>query len=226
MAKGIIYIMETVVPGLIKIGKTASEQFEHRMYNLERNGYNNVVGLRRRFAIEVDNYDEKEVLLHSLFDKSRLQNSELFAVDVEMVIQLLTSFEGKQVYPENVTKEQIFAEATEIRQESVGMALIPDGIYYLKENRRGFGTITAQMKVESGRFIVLKGSKCAPVTGTWAPEARRAAIIENDVLVEDIECNSPSTAGWVPLGKANNGWIVWKTADGKPINTFRSAIPE
>lgn len=226
MAKGIIYIMETVVPGLIKIGKTASEQFEHRMYNLERNGYNNVVGLRRRFAIEVDYYDEKEVLLHSLFDKSRLQNSELFAVDVEMVIQLLTSFEGKQVYPENVTKEQIFAEATEIRQESVGMALIPDGIYYLKENRRGFGTITAQMKVESGRFIVLKGSKCAPVTGTWAPEARRAAIIENDVLVEDIECNSPSTAGWVPLGKANNGWIVWKTADGKPINTFRSAIPE
>jgi len=226
MARGIIYIMETVVPGLIKIGKTASEQFEHRMYNLERNGYNNVVGLRRRFAIEVDNYDEKEVLLHSLFDKSRLQNSELFAVDVEMVIQLLTSFEGKQVYPENVTKEQIFAEATEIRQESVGMALIPDGIYYLKENRRGFGTITAQMKVESGRFIVLKGSKCAPVTGTWAPEARRAAIIENDVLVEDIECNSPSTAGWVPLGKANNGWIVWKTADGKPINTFRSAIPE
>ena len=51
-------------------------------------------------------------------------------------------------------------------------------------------------------------------------------VNQNDVLVEDIECNSPSTAGWVPLGKANNGWIVWKTADGKPINTFRSAIPE
>ena len=54
MAKGIIYIMETVVPGLIKIGKTGSENFEQRMYSLERNGYNNVVGLKRRFAIEVE----------------------------------------------------------------------------------------------------------------------------------------------------------------------------
>ena len=53
MAKGIIYIMETVVPGLIKIGKTGSANFEQRMHSLERNGYNNVVGLKRRFAIEV-----------------------------------------------------------------------------------------------------------------------------------------------------------------------------
>ena len=37
-----IYLMETVVPGLIKIGKTASDQFEDRMYDLERNGYHNI----------------------------------------------------------------------------------------------------------------------------------------------------------------------------------------
>ena len=55
--------METVVPGLIKIGKTGSENFEQRMYSLERNGYNNVVGLKRRFAIEVEDYDAKEALL-------------------------------------------------------------------------------------------------------------------------------------------------------------------
>ena len=99
MAKGIIYLMETVVPGLIKIGQTASNQFENRMYTLERNGYNNVVGLKRRFAIEVEEYEEKEKLLHSLFDKSRLQNSELFAIDIALVIQLLSSFEGTQIYP-------------------------------------------------------------------------------------------------------------------------------
>lgn len=34
--------MTTVVPGLVKIGKTGSENFEARMYNLERNGYSNV----------------------------------------------------------------------------------------------------------------------------------------------------------------------------------------
>jgi hypothetical protein len=125
----------------------------------------------------VDEYDEKEIMLHSLFGKSRLQNSELFAVDVALVIQLLTSFEGRQVYPEDTTKAEVFAEAT----ESVGVSLIPDGVYDLKENRRGFGIVTAKMKVANGKFIVLKGSVCAPVTGGWAPAVRRAAIIENNV---------------------------------------------
>lgn len=50
MAKGIIYVMTTVVPGLIKIGKTGTDNFENRMYQLERNGYFNVVGLKRKFA--------------------------------------------------------------------------------------------------------------------------------------------------------------------------------
>lgn len=36
MAKGIIYIMETVVPGIIKIGKTRTDQFENRMNYLEK----------------------------------------------------------------------------------------------------------------------------------------------------------------------------------------------
>ena len=59
MAKGIIYCMTTIVPGLVKIGKTGTENFEQRMYNLERNGYVNGVGLKRRFAIEVEDYDEE-----------------------------------------------------------------------------------------------------------------------------------------------------------------------
>nr|MCR5102533.1 hypothetical protein [Butyrivibrio sp.] len=62
MAKGIIYVMKTVVPGLIKIGKTGSGNFEDRMRGLEQNGYRNVTGLKRTFAIEVEEYDEKEKL--------------------------------------------------------------------------------------------------------------------------------------------------------------------
>jgi hypothetical protein len=86
MAKGIIYVMTTVVPGLIKIGKTGSDSFEQRMYNLENNGYRNVVGLKRKFAIEVDDYDEKENLLDDIFSKSRVPNTELFALDINLVI--------------------------------------------------------------------------------------------------------------------------------------------
>ena len=60
MAKGIIYVMTSVVPGLIKIGKTGTNSFEQRMYNLEHNGYCNVTALKRAFAIEDEGYDEKE----------------------------------------------------------------------------------------------------------------------------------------------------------------------
>lgn len=220
MAIGIIYIMSTVVPGLIKIGKTGIDNFERRMYNLERHGYNNVVGLKREFAIELDDYDEKEKLLDDIFSKSRVLNSELFALDLDLVIQLLSSFEGRQVYPVDRTKETTFDEATKARAVKVDWEKVPDGYYYLNETRKGFGVVTATMKVEDGMFTVLKGSICAPTKSEWMPDARKSALIENDTLLEDVSCNSPSTAGWVVLGNANNGWTVWKNESGDSIDIY------
>ena len=114
MAKGIIYAMSTVVPGLVKLGKTGSDSFQSRMYNLESNGYKNVTGLKREFAIEVEDYDEKETLLDDIFSRSRVAGTELFALDINLVIQLLASFEGDQIYPpvQEETKEQTFEKAT------------------------------------------------------------------------------------------------------------------
>ncbi len=71
--KGILYVMSTVVDGLIKVGKTGSDSFEQRMYNLEHNGYCNVTGLKRKFAIEVDDYSNKEDLLKNYFKEVVLQ---------------------------------------------------------------------------------------------------------------------------------------------------------
>lgn len=111
---GIIYAMTTVVPGLIKIGKTGSDNFNQRMYNLERNGYFNVTGLSRHFAIEVEDYDEKERMLDDIFSRSRVPGSELFALDIDLVVQLLSSFEGRQVYPNPkiISKEESFDQAS------------------------------------------------------------------------------------------------------------------
>ena len=120
MAKGIIYVMTTVVPGLIKIGKTGTDNFESRMYQLERNGYYNVVGLKRKFAIEVEDYDEKEKLLDEIFAKSNVQGSELFSLDPDLVVQLLSSFEGRQVYPETMTKEEVFIAVQQKIKEVYG----------------------------------------------------------------------------------------------------------
>jgi len=223
MSKGIIYVMTTVVPGLIKIGKTGLDNFETRMYSLERNGYSNVVGLKRKFAIEVEDYDEKETLLSDIFSKSRVPNTELFALDIDLVIQLLSSFDGKQIYPETKTKEETFDEATKERRVKLDWGSIPNGEYYLSEYRNNFGNITATMKVLDGVFTVLKGSTCAPTEEeVWLPESRRIAQIENNILMENVDCNSPSTAGWIPLGKSNNGWLVWKNKEGEPIDIYRN----
>lgn len=113
MAKGILYVMTTVVDGLIKIGKTGSLNFESRMYNLERNGYANVTGLKRRFAIEVEDYSEKEELLDTIFEKSNVPGTELFALDINLVVQLLSSFEGQIIYPVAENKEAVFDDATD-----------------------------------------------------------------------------------------------------------------
>lgn len=191
------------------------------MYSLERNGYSNVVGLKREFAIEVDDYDEKELLLDEIFSKSRIINTELFALDINLVIQLLSSFEGKQVYPKNESKEQIFDEVTRNRKEALDRTKIPDGIYHISQNKKGFGQVSGTMRVEDGKFIVEKGSICAPVNGTWAPKARRAAIIKDDILQEDVTCDSPSIAGFVLIGRSVNGWQVWKNKNNQKLEIYR-----
>lgn len=227
MPKGIIYVMTTVVPGLVKIGKTGTNNFENRMYNLEKNGYSNVVGLKRHFAIEVEDYDEKELLLGDIFSKSRVENTELFALDVNLVVQLLSSFEGKQIYPENTTKDEVFDQASDARDSMK----IPNGIYTMKrkvkawDNREATGT----MRVENGLFIVQKGSVLCPIRGKgWTTtkiidDKRSIARIVNDVLKEDVEFTSPSLAAAFITYAPVNGWEVWKTEKGKSLNIYRKS---
>lgn len=118
MKKGVIYIMTTAVSGLIKIGQTGTKNYSERMRFLEANGYSNVSGLKRFFAMELDEYVDKENLLHEIFSKHRVGDSELFALDYELVKQLLLSFDGNIIYPENVDKEKEFDNVSEVRTQS------------------------------------------------------------------------------------------------------------
>ena len=225
MATGIIYVMTTVVPGLIKIGKTATQNFESRMYQLEHNGYSNVTGLKRHFAIQVDDYDEKEALLHTIFSKSQVEATELFALDVNLVVQLLTSFAGDQVYPENKTKEEVFDEATGQRD----ISLIPEGEYYLERKIKRWNgkAVKATMYVKNGKFTVKKGSIICPIRGLGlttmkiVDQMRDSAKVERDTLQEDVTFTSPSVASAFVVFASTNGWTDWKTIDGKAIDIFR-----
>ncbi len=126
--KGIIYIMTTAVSGLIKIGQSGTNNYQERMRFLESNGYYNVSGLKRFFAIEIDDYQEKERLLHEIFSKQQIGDSELFALDYDLVRQLLLSFDGKVIYPKDVNKEKEFDEVSKAREQGARFSLYKKGI--------------------------------------------------------------------------------------------------
>jgi hypothetical protein len=126
--KGIIYIMTTAVSGLIKIGQTGSDNYQERMRNLEANGYYNVSGLKRFFAIEMNDYKQKERLLHEIFSKQQIGDSELFALDFDLVRQLLLSFDGKVIYPKDVNKEKQFDQVSKARDQGVKFSFYRKGI--------------------------------------------------------------------------------------------------
>ena len=126
--KGIIYIMTTAVSGLIKIGQTGISNYQERMRNLEANGYYNVVGLRRFFAIELDDYEDKENLLKEIFSKHQVGDSELFALDSELVKQLLLSFDGKVIFPKDVDREKEFDSVSKTRKQSERFSFYKKGL--------------------------------------------------------------------------------------------------
>lgn len=120
--------MTTAVSGLVKIGKTGAKNYQERMRNLEANGYYNVAGLKRFFAIELEDYDDKESLLHDIFNKHRVGESELFALDQELIRQLLLSFKGKIVYPEDIDQEKEFDKVSKVRKQSALFSFYKKGL--------------------------------------------------------------------------------------------------
>lgn len=225
MGKGIIYVMTTAVSGLIKIGKTGSTNYEQRMRYLEQNGYRNVTSLKRYFAIEVEEYDDKEALLHIIFEKSRVADTELFALDINIVTQLLSSLDGDVVFPKTETKAEVFDTAVE---NSKGK-LIPNGLYTLVQKKQSDGkTVKATAMIENGRWTLQKGSVFGIAEGTGVSQKVKAARVALQVdgtgkLLENAELGvcSPSFAGVLVLNQSVNGWTAWKDKNGNPVDIYR-----
>jgi len=156
--KGIIYIMTTAVSGLVKIGQTGVNNYQERMRNLEANGYYNVAGLKRFFAIELEDYAEKETLLHDIFNKHRVGESELFALDQELIRQLLLSFKGRIVYPENIDQEKTFDKVSKVRKQSRLFSFYRKGLkngetIVFKDDEKVTAKIVGEREVEYGGQI-------------------------------------------------------------------------
>ena len=197
------------------------------MYSLEHDGYRNVTALRREFAIEVEDFDEKEKLIHTIFEKSQLSDTELFAIDVNIVKQLLSSFDGAVVFPKTETKSEVFSEATESRKSK----LIPDGEYTLSMKNN---SINATAKVIDGKWTLKRGSIIEPSdTAEKLPKRVKMCrdtlpVDKSGKLLEDIELGecAPSFVGSVVANIPLDGWHYWKDKDKQPINKYRQETEE
>ncbi len=225
MSRGIIYIMATAVPGLIKIGKTGSSNFEQRMYNLEHDGYRNVTALKRSFAIEVEDYDEKETMLQTIFEKSRVSDTELFALDINIVTQLLSSFDGVVIFPKTETKAEVFGAAV----DNTKGKLLPNGTYVFQRKKKSDNKVVKATAIISyGRWTLLKGSILGITEDAGVPQKAKTfrmsmPIDRNGKLLEDTELGecSPSFAGSIVMNQSNNGWTDWRDKDGNPVDIYR-----
>jgi len=227
MKKGIIYCATTIVPGLIKIGKTKSKRsFSTRMYNLEHDGYCNITGLKRAYAIFVDDYENVETSIQNKYKDKRVGKTELFAMDINDAIKILSDLSGEQFYP-NI-KEESQKEVNIEAKNNIGILNIPDDEYYL--NSKG---LKATIRIEGDKVTLLKGSN---ITNTPTPnffsqanqkpvrewkEIMETKKVEKGKLTENYICSSISCASSIVLASSSDGWEDWKTKDGKPLKTFK-----
>ena len=225
--KGIIYIMSTAVNGLVKIGQTKTEQYNERMRFLESNGYRNITGLKREFAIEVQGYKSKEMMLHEIFSKSRVGDTELFSLKIDNVIQLLSAFNGKQIYSNfGDTTENTYDTTTEIIESKS----IPNDVYYFEKTKRSDNNkvVKANAKIENGKWTILKGS----IIGITEDKgvSQKAKLTRESMkfdkqgkLLEDFELGqcTPSFAGAVIMNQSINGWTDWHDKNGNQLDIYR-----
>ncbi|GGS66300.1 DUF4357 domain-containing protein [Streptomyces cinerochromogenes] len=94
----------------------------------------------------------------------------------------------------------------------------------------------------SQKFVVLAGSpgrpEVVPSFPVRIPSSYRlrqrliaeSVFVESETwpgwmeLVEDVECNSPTAAAEILVGRSANGWLEWKSPDGHPLSDYLDQV--
>lgn len=103
-------------------------------------------------------------------------------------------------------------------------SVIPDIEFFLSRTIKQYNiSVNAQAKQTAEGFVVLAGSIISPEDdNTIQPgvkeKRKNASINDCHILQEDVLFSSPSSAAMVVIGKSANGWISWKTKDGKTLH--------
>lgn len=100
MSRGKIYIMTNdAMPGYIKIGRTTNT-LDQRMKELDSTGV--PLPFRCHFAVEVDDHEVREKLIHDAFADHRARsNREFFTLAPERAVAILKALGGQEVLTNN-----------------------------------------------------------------------------------------------------------------------------
>ena len=95
MSKGIIYIFTNdAMPNIIKIGITTD--LKQRLQSLDTTA--TPLPFRCHYAIEVEDYEVKEKLIHDGFADHRIRaNREFFTLSPERAVSILKAIDGKEI---------------------------------------------------------------------------------------------------------------------------------
>ncbi|AEF81864.1 DUF4357 domain-containing protein [Leadbettera azotonutricia] len=108
-------------------------------------------------------------------------------------------------------------EETQNRRQ-LSAAVIAETFHFYKRNT------DAKMKILGNNdFVLLKGSKIASVVQSFSTALSNRKKYANIIspsfeILEDIHFNTPSAAGAFVSGGSENGWVEWKTKNGKSID--------
>lgn len=181
------------------------------------------------------------ILRASKFDESKVKLKEFFKIEPEEAFELLEHianvsgtrhrlyrvdkyFNKIDVKPvaETTMQETSLVADTPATQPST--TCIPDGIYTMKTKIKSLNKIVqGTLEVKDGKFILKAGTDVAPEEIRY--EKYKLLFVglkvKDDILIEDKEVGSVSTAASIVRGGASNGWEHWKNSNGELISIYR-----
>ena len=112
------------------------------------------------------------------------------------------------------------------KQSSIDCYNSANGPIFIIRNKNG---INAKAYYKNGKMIVLRGTIFSSVThSSFKSHDLRNLVINKSAkqsngfyyLLEDFSFNAPSSASQVICGASTNGWMVWKTENGKTLREW------
>ena len=196
---------------------------------------------RKRIQEYVSPQTASQNILELLRDKFSAEGFESPIIDAELKklsikidyqTELMSTSVSKQIVPNKKVKGDCKENASTLNNFCASEEQKPlkifsnnmDNVFVIKNHKEG---IEARAVYKDGEMIVLKGSIFTSVVkrSFTAHTLREEAISKSEKLpnghyrlLEDFCFSSPSAASKIIYGAATNGWVVWKTENGKTLS--------